>query len=93
MIAKAGAVANQMKGGLAVEINLSCPNIAGKPPIAYDFDGMKSYLATVFKDGKRLEHASNLRLEQPPLHSARALLKRVRGSPHALTCSQASPPG
>lgn len=27
-----------------VEINLSCPNIPGKPPIAYDFDGMRQYL-------------------------------------------------
>jgi len=34
-----------------VEINLSCPNIPGKPPIAYDFDGMKEYLAGVFVDG------------------------------------------
>ena len=34
-----------------VEINLSCPNIPGKPPIAYDFDGMKEYLSTVFSKG------------------------------------------
>jgi len=34
-----------------VEINLSCPNIAGKPPIAYDFDGMKEYLSIVFEKG------------------------------------------
>lgn len=34
-----------------IEINLSCPNIPGKPPIAYDFDGMKEYLTTVFANG------------------------------------------
>lgn len=34
-----------------MEINLSCPNIPGKPPIAYDFVGMKEYLTTVFANG------------------------------------------
>lgn len=29
-----------------VELNLSCPNIPGKPPIAYDFVGLKDYLTT-----------------------------------------------
>ena len=47
MIAKAGELAQKLNGGLAVEINLSCPNIAGKPPIAYDFEGMREYLAVM----------------------------------------------
>jgi dihydroorotate dehydrogenase (fumarate) len=34
-----------------VEINLSCPNIPEKPPIAFDFVGMKEYLTTVFAAG------------------------------------------
>jgi len=51
MIEKAGALASEIPGGLAVEINLSCPNIPGKPPTAYDFDGMSDYLATVFRGG------------------------------------------
>ena len=33
MIERAAALAPSLPGGLAVEINLSCPNIAGKPPI------------------------------------------------------------
>ena len=51
MIKAAGPLAAKLPGGLALEINLSCPNIAGKPPISYDFDGMAEYLAGVFKDG------------------------------------------
>ena len=38
MVREAAALAPSLPGGLAVEINLSCPNIAGKPPLAYDFD-------------------------------------------------------
>ena len=48
MIETAGALASKLPGGIALEINLSCPNIPGKPPIAYDFEGMTEYLATVF---------------------------------------------
>jgi len=33
---------------MAVEINMSCPNIPGKPPPAYDPAGMEEYLAGVF---------------------------------------------
>ena len=51
MIAKCGELAKKLPGGLAVEINLSCPNIPGKPPIAYDFEGMAAYLDGVFADG------------------------------------------
>ena len=49
MIERCGALAASLPGGkMAVEINMSCPNIAGKPPPAYDFEGMEEYLATVF---------------------------------------------
>lgn len=33
----------------AIELNLACPNIIGKPIIAYDFEQMKSVLAAVTK--------------------------------------------
>jgi len=33
---------------ILVEINLSCPNIPCKAPVAYDFEGMQEYLETVF---------------------------------------------
>lgn len=36
---------------ILMEINLSCPNIPGKPPIAYDFEGMKEYLNTALAQG------------------------------------------
>jgi dihydroorotate dehydrogenase (fumarate) len=32
----------------SIEINLSCPNISGKPQIAYDEDAMSSYLRKIF---------------------------------------------
>lgn len=31
-----------------IEINLSCPNIEGKPQIGYDLDSMKTYLTKIF---------------------------------------------
>ena len=33
----------------AIELNLACPNVIGKPIIAYDFDQMKSVLSAVSK--------------------------------------------
>ena len=27
-----------------IEINLSCPNVEGKPQVGYDFETMKNYL-------------------------------------------------
>ena len=33
----------------AVELNLACPNVIGKPIIAYDFDQMKDILTTIQK--------------------------------------------
>lgn len=33
----------------AIELNLACPNVIGKPIIAYDFEQMKSVLAAVTK--------------------------------------------
>lgn len=32
---------------VCVEVNLSCPNVPGKPQVGYDFDDMRSYLAAV----------------------------------------------
>ena len=32
---------------LAMEVNLSCPNIAGKPPPAYDLAGLSEYLEAI----------------------------------------------
>jgi dihydroorotate dehydrogenase (fumarate) len=34
-----------------VEINLSCPNIGGHPPVAYDFPAMRAYLSTALGGG------------------------------------------
>ncbi|KAI1363749.1 hypothetical protein F5Y08DRAFT_329148 [Xylaria arbuscula] len=34
-------------GGLAMEVNLSCPNIPGKPPPAYDGDALGAYLKCI----------------------------------------------
>jgi dihydroorotate dehydrogenase (fumarate) len=48
---------------LLIEINLSCPNIPGKPPIAYDFEGMKGYLTTVFHEGN---HGLNVGVKLTP---------------------------
>lgn len=45
---------NSDKNVAAVELNLSCPNIAGKPQTAYDFDRTKEVLQRAFDqfDGK-----------------------------------------
>jgi dihydroorotate dehydrogenase (fumarate) len=51
MLKKIGTVFGDTPEKVLVEINLSCPNIPGKPPIAYDFVGMKEYLTTVFAAG------------------------------------------
>lgn len=51
MLKAAGTRFQDSSTQVLMEINLSCPNIAGKPPIAYDFDGMKEYLTTVFANG------------------------------------------
>jgi dihydroorotate dehydrogenase (fumarate) len=51
MLKKLGKFFADAPEKVLVEINLSCPNIPGKPPIAYDFVGMKEYLTTVFAAG------------------------------------------
>jgi dihydroorotate dehydrogenase (fumarate) len=51
MLKAAGEQFQATPDKVLMEINLSCPNIPGKPPIAYDFVGMKEYLATVFANG------------------------------------------
>jgi len=33
--------------GVLLELNLSCPNVPGKPQVAYDFVAMRAYLAAV----------------------------------------------
>jgi len=38
-----------VKGIAGVELNLACPNIPGKPIIAYDFDEMEAVLSAVTK--------------------------------------------
>lgn len=51
MLKAAGERFKDKRDKVLIEINLSCPNIPGKPPIAYDFDGMDEYLKIVFVDG------------------------------------------
>ncbi len=51
MLQAAGKRFQETPDKVLMEINLSCPNIPGKPPIAYDFVGMKDYLTTVFQNG------------------------------------------
>jgi dihydroorotate dehydrogenase (fumarate) len=51
MLMKIGTAFADAPEKVLVEINLSCPNIPGKPPISYDFVGMKEYLTTVFAAG------------------------------------------
>jgi dihydroorotate dehydrogenase (fumarate) len=51
MLKQIGTVFANAPEKVLVEINLSCPNIPGHPPVAYDFVGMKEYLTTVFAAG------------------------------------------
>jgi len=55
---------------LAMEINLSCPNIPGKPPPAYSGPALAQYLTAVFNAIKRGDSAYGLRiavgLKTPP---------------------------
>lgn len=51
MLEQVASQFSENKNQILVEINLSCPNIPGKPPIAYDFEGMQKYLAIVFSKG------------------------------------------
>lgn len=44
-----------------IELNLSCPNVPGKPQIAYDFDAMDKMLAAVTK-----EYARPFGVKMPP---------------------------
>ncbi|WOO79111.1 Putative dihydroorotate dehydrogenase A (fumarate) [Vanrija pseudolonga] len=39
------AAAPRIKAPLAIEVNLSCPNVPGHPPPAYDATGLADYLA------------------------------------------------
>lgn len=55
---------------LAMEINLSCPNIPGKPPPAYSGPALAQYLAAVFRAVRRGDDLYGLRiavgLKTPP---------------------------
>lgn len=42
-------VQNDSVGVSGVELNLSCPNVPGKPQVAYDFTAMKDTLDSVFE--------------------------------------------
>ncbi|KPA77838.1 dihydroorotate dehydrogenase (fumarate) (DHODH) [Leptomonas pyrrhocoris] len=45
MCERLAAVATEK--GVILELNLSCPNVPGKPQVAYDFDAMRRYLTAV----------------------------------------------
>ncbi|GET87405.1 dihydroorotate dehydrogenase, putative [Leishmania tarentolae] len=45
MCRRLAAVATEK--GVLLELNLSCPNVPGKPQVAYDFDAMREYLTAV----------------------------------------------
>lgn len=43
-----------LEGISAIELNLSCPNVPGKPQTAYDFEQTKRVLDAVFRSGQHL---------------------------------------
>jgi dihydroorotate dehydrogenase (fumarate) len=49
-------------GVTAVELNLSCPNIVGKPQMCYDFEGMEDTLRRVFERGELRNIALGLKM-------------------------------
>jgi len=50
----------------AVEINLACPNVIGKPIIAYDFDQLRSILAELKAFAKKNSNCPPLGVKMPP---------------------------
>jgi len=46
----------------AIELNLSCPNIVGKPQLSYDFDGMRHALDRVFSKYHHLDVPIGIKL-------------------------------
>jgi len=46
-----------------IELNLSCPNVPGKPQIGYDFDTTDQFLHTIFE---QIDHTIPLGLKLPP---------------------------
>jgi dihydroorotate dehydrogenase (fumarate) len=42
-----------------IEINMSCPNVVGKPQLGYDFEEMEKYLTLIFKLIQRFENINN----------------------------------
>ena len=71
-----------------VELNLACPNIIGKPIIAYDFDQMKMILSTIQK--KKFNIVLGLKL--PPyldskhLSEAASILNQYTGMVKYVAC-------
>jgi dihydroorotate dehydrogenase (fumarate) len=55
-------IENSKENIACVELNLACPNVIGKPIIAYDFDQMKMILATISKK----KYSFPLGLKLPP---------------------------
>ncbi|KAI0813347.1 hypothetical protein GGR55DRAFT_687636 [Xylaria sp. FL0064] len=47
--------AREVKAGLAMEVNLSCPNIPGKPPPAYEGEALREYVSRVAEAAREME--------------------------------------
>ncbi len=52
------------KENIGIELNLSCPNIIGKPQIAYDFDAMDETLRFAFEIFDSLSLGIHIILEE-----------------------------
>ncbi|KAK6007936.1 hypothetical protein QM012_004750 [Aureobasidium pullulans] len=59
---RVAALAARIPAPLAVEVNLSCPNIANKPPPAYSGSALKEYLDAL----KHVPRTVSLGLKTPP---------------------------
>lgn len=49
-----------------MEVNLSCPNIAGKPPPAYSKESLAEYLQTLQETAQRLTSSVEFGIKTPP---------------------------
>ncbi|KAL3907123.1 MAG: hypothetical protein SGARI_003692, partial [Bacillariaceae sp.] len=84
-------IAKKIKEGepiAGVELNLACPNVIGKPIIAYDFDQMKDILSTIAKK----KYGFILGLKLPPyldskhLQEAAAIINDFSGLVKYVVC-------
>ncbi|THY64200.1 FMN-linked oxidoreductase [Aureobasidium pullulans] len=76
---RVAALAARLHIPLAVEVNLSCPNIANKPPPAYSGDALKEYLDAL----KDIPRTVPLGLKTPPYTYAgqfKTLIDTLRGA-------------